>query len=132
MSAAERWAGEQGLPAVELHAQQPVVGFYERLGYVGVGEPYEEAGIPHLTMRKQLLPGLRPVTDDDTAALIALIGDIWAEYPTIVFDIDGEEPWLRAPASAYEGRGELWVVPSPDGDGLVACAGWRPHPAAPN
>ncbi len=127
MEAAERWAGEQGLPAVELHAQQQVVGFYERLGYAGVGEVYLEAGIPHLTMRKLLLPGLRPVTDDDSVALIALIGDIWAEYPTIVFDIDGEEPWLRAPRASYEGRGELWVLPSPDGAGLVASVGWRPQ-----
>ncbi len=128
MTAAERWAGEQGLRAVELHAQQSVTGFYEKLGYAGVGEPYEEAGIPHLTMRKDLLPGLRPVTDGDSAGLIDLIGGVWAEYPSIVFDIDGEEPWLRAPAAAYAGRGELWVLPSPDGDRLLACAGWRPHP----
>lgn len=128
MTAAERWAGDQGLPAVELHSQASVVGFYERLGYTGVGEPYEEAGIPHLTMRKELLPGLRPVTDADSAALIELIGAVWAEYPSIVLDIDGEEPWLRAPATSYEGRGELWVVPAPDGGGLLACAGWRPHP----
>jgi predicted GNAT family N-acyltransferase len=128
MAVAERWASDHGLPAVELHAQLAVVGFYERLGYAGVGELYEEAGIPHLTMRKQLLPGLRPVTAGDSAGLIALIGGIWAEYPTIVFDIDGEEPWLRGPAAAYDGRGELWVVASPDSDGLLACAGWRPHP----
>jgi len=128
MQAAERWAGDQGLPAVELHAQQSVTGFYERLGYAGVGEPYEEAGIPHLTMRKQLLPGLRPVSDGDSAGLIELIGAVWAEYPSIVFDIDGEEPWLRAPAAAYSGRGELWVLPLPEGGGLLACAGWRPHP----
>jgi predicted GNAT family N-acyltransferase/L-amino acid N-acyltransferase YncA len=127
MGVAERWASDHGLPAVELHSQQAVVGFYERLGYAAVGEPYEEAGIPHQTMRKQLLPGLRPVIDDDSEGLIALIGGIWAEYPTIVFDIDGEEPWLRAPAAAYAGRGELWVVPAPDGGGLLACAGWRPH-----
>ena len=128
MNVAERWAAEQGLPAVELHAQQYVTGFYERIGYVGVGEPYEEAGIPHLTMRKQLLPGLRKVTDDDSAGLIALIGGVWAEYPSIVFDIDGEEPWLRAPASSYAAGGELWVLPSPDGGGLIASAGWRPYP----
>ncbi len=128
MAAAERWAGDQGLPAVELHAQQSVAGFYERLGYTGAGEPYEEAGIPHLTMRKELLAGLRPVTDADSAGLIELIGGVWAEYPSIVFDIDGEEPWLRAPAAAYRERGELWVVPFPDTGGLLACAGWRPHP----
>ena len=128
MQAAERWAGEQGVPVVELHAQQQVVGFYERLGYAGVGDSYLEAGIPHLTMRKGLLPGLRPVADADSEALIELIGGIWAEYPTIVLDIDGEEPWLRAPATSYQGRGELWVLPAADGSGLLACVGWRPYP----
>jgi predicted GNAT family N-acyltransferase/L-amino acid N-acyltransferase YncA len=128
MAAAERWASEQGLPAVELHAQQSVIGFYERLGYSGVGDPYEEAGIPHLTMRKELLAGLRPATDADSAGLIELIGGVWAEYPSIVFDIDGEEPWLRAPAASYQGRGELWVVALPDAGGLLACAGWRTNP----
>lgn len=132
MTAAERWAADQGLPAVELHAQQSVIGFYERLGYAGIGEPYEEAGIPHQTMRKDLLPGIRPVTDADSPGLIELIGGIWVEYPSIVFDVDGEEPWLRAPATSYDGRGELWVVPFPDSGGLLACAGWRPIPAAPN
>jgi predicted GNAT family N-acyltransferase len=128
MAVAERWAAGQGLPVVELHSQQAVVGFYLRLGYVAVGEPYVEAGIPHRTMRKQLLPGLRPAGDDDAGALEALIGGVWAEYPSIVFDLDGEEPWLRAPATSYAGRGELWVVPSPDSGGLMACAGWRPRP----
>jgi predicted GNAT family N-acyltransferase len=128
MAVAERWAAGHGLPVVELHSQRAVVGFYLRLGYAAVGEPYLEAGIPHLTMRKQLLPGLRPVSDDDAAALEVLIGEVWAEYPSIVFDVDGEEPWLRAPATSYAGGGELWVVPAPDSGGLLACAGWRPHP----
>ena len=128
MAAAERWASDQGLPVVELHSQEAVTGFYDRLGYVGVGERYFEAGIPHLTMRKELLPGLRPVRDSDSAGIVALIGGIWAEYPTIVLDVDGEEPWMRAPATRYDGQGELWVVPSPTGDGLLACVGWRPKP----
>jgi predicted GNAT family N-acyltransferase len=127
MAAAERWASQRGLPSVELHAQQPVIGFYERLGYAGVGEPYLEAGIPHRTMRKELLPGLRPVCDEDSAAIEELIGGVWAEYPSIVFDVDGEEPWIRAPGTAYQGGGELWVLPAPDGSGLRASAGWRPH-----
>jgi predicted GNAT family N-acyltransferase len=41
--------------AAELHAQVPAIGFYQRLGYATVGEPYDEAGIAHRTMRKQLL-----------------------------------------------------------------------------
>ena len=128
MDIAERWAADQGLAVVELHAQRQVIGFYERLGYSGVGAEYLEAGIPHLTMRKELLPGLRPVLDDDAKALETLIGDVWAEYPSIVFDVDGEEPWLRAPATAYAGRGELWVIPFTEGGRIMACAGWRPYP----
>jgi predicted GNAT family N-acyltransferase/RimJ/RimL family protein N-acetyltransferase len=128
MDVAERWAAEQGLAWVELHAQQQVTGFYERLGYAGVGDPYEEAGIPHLTMRKDLLPGLRPVRDADAGAIETLIGGIWSEYPGVVLDVDGEEPWMRAPASAYGERGELWVMPVPGADGLLASVGWKPHP----
>jgi GNAT superfamily N-acetyltransferase len=72
---------------------------------------------------------VRSVRDDDAAALIALIGSCWAEYPGIVLDVDGEEPWLRAPASAYaRWGGRMWVVPA-DGGGLVACVGLRPHGA---
>jgi predicted GNAT family N-acyltransferase len=128
MDIAERWAGDQGLRVVELHAQQAVIGFYERLGYTGVGDIYFEAGIPHLTMRKDLLPGLRPVTDDDANAIIELIGGVWAEYPGIILDVDKEEPWMRAPASYYAAGGELWVLPLPDSGALMACVGWRPHP----
>lgn len=128
MGVAERWAGDHGLALVELHAQQPVIGFYEKLGYSGVGDIYLEAGIPHLTMRKQLLPGLRPVSDADADAIIELIGTVWAEYPGVILDVDAEEPWMRAPASYYEQAGELWVVPSPRSGGLLACVGWRPHP----
>lgn len=57
MNVAECWAAGRGIPVVELHAQVPVIGFYQRLGYATVGEPYDEAGIPHRTMRKQLLLG---------------------------------------------------------------------------
>ncbi|MGY1813219.1 GNAT family N-acetyltransferase [Blastococcus sp. SYSU D00820] len=43
-----------GLSEVELHAQLTARGFYERAGYTAVGEEYEEAGIAHVTMRRQL------------------------------------------------------------------------------
>ena len=122
MDVLERRAGELGLPLVELHAQVAVEGFYDRLGYVPVGERYLEAGIEHVTMRKELLPGLRPVRDEDGPALERLIAACWAEYPGCVMDVDSEEPWLRAPATAYaEKQGALWVT----GD-LQACVGVRP------
>jgi predicted GNAT family N-acyltransferase len=51
-----REASRLGLTEVELHAQLTARGFYERAGYVAVGEEYEEAGIRHVTMRRSL-PG---------------------------------------------------------------------------
>jgi len=69
---------------------------------------------------------LRLVRDDDSAALIELIGACWSEYPGCVLDVDGEEPWLRAPAAAYAGDdGTCWVVE--DGGGIVACVGVKPR-----
>lgn len=35
---------------VVLHAQRSAEGFYRRAGFVAQGEPYEEAGIAHITM----------------------------------------------------------------------------------
>lgn len=49
-------ASERGLRAVELHAQLHARRFYERAGYAAFGDPYEEAGIAHVSMRKQLPP----------------------------------------------------------------------------
>lgn len=120
----ERRATELGLTAVELHAQVPARRFYERAGYTAVGEVYLEAGLEHISMRKPL-PVVRAVRDDDAAALIALIGGCWAEYPGVELHVDDEEPWLRAPASAYRRwDGRMWVVEL-DGD-VVACCGVKP------
>ena len=49
-----RQAVALGLTEVELHAQLPARGFYERAGYTAVGGVYEEAGIAHVTMRRRL------------------------------------------------------------------------------
>lgn len=54
LAALEARARERGFAAVELHAQQHALGFYERAGYAAFGEPYDEAGIAHLSMRKPL------------------------------------------------------------------------------
>lgn len=67
----------------------------------------------------------REARDADSEALIELITDCWSAYPGCVMDVDGEEPWLRAPASAYERYGgRLWVVES-EGS-VVACCGLKP------
>lgn len=70
------------------------------------------------------IDGLRPVREDDSAAVIELIGGCFAEYPGCVLDLDGIDAWMRAPASSYARRGgEFWVVER-DG-GVVACVGYR-------
>ncbi|GIK86978.1 MAG: GNAT family N-acetyltransferase [Betaproteobacteria bacterium] len=37
-----------------LNAQAQAIPFYERFGFVAVGEPFEEAGIPHVAMERAL------------------------------------------------------------------------------
>ena len=47
-------AQRRGDRAVELHAQRTARAFYERLGFAAHGQPYEEAGIPHIDMTSAL------------------------------------------------------------------------------
>lgn len=54
MEAIEETADEEGATELMLHAQTRVEAFYERLGYETVSDEFEEAGIPHVEMRKQL------------------------------------------------------------------------------
>ncbi|WP_424004620.1 GNAT family N-acetyltransferase [Haloarcula salina] len=54
MRAVEDAAHENGADVIVLHAQTRVEGFYRKLGYETVGEEFEEAGIPHVEMRKPL------------------------------------------------------------------------------
>lgn len=54
MESVESEAREQGCTRAVLHAQTAVVGFYERLGYEVTSEEFEEAGIPHVEMQKNL------------------------------------------------------------------------------
>jgi len=51
---AESAARDAGATAATLHAQASVRGFYANLGYEAVGEQFEEAGIPHVEMRRRL------------------------------------------------------------------------------
>ena len=46
-------AGRRGDAQVTLHAQASAIGFYRRAGFAAHGEPFEEAGIGHLEMRRQ-------------------------------------------------------------------------------
>jgi GNAT superfamily N-acetyltransferase len=69
---------------------------------------------------------IREARDGDSADLIELIGGCYAEYPGCVLDVGHEEPWLRAPATAYaRWQGRLWVA---ERDGrVVGSGGYRPR-----
>ena len=54
MHTAETVAAQTGVKEIVLHAQRTAEAFYSRLGYRAEGETFEEAGIPHVTMRKSL------------------------------------------------------------------------------
>lgn len=45
---------EKQIERVYVNAQMPVKTFYERLGFVPEGAVFEDAGIPHITMKKLL------------------------------------------------------------------------------
>ncbi len=45
----------RGDARVELHAQCSAESFYRRAGFVPVGPPFEEAGLLHVTMERQLM-----------------------------------------------------------------------------
>jgi YbgC/YbaW family acyl-CoA thioester hydrolase len=50
LSALCKASAERGDRRVELHAQRSAEAFYARQGFAVVGEPYDEVGIPHVTM----------------------------------------------------------------------------------
>ena len=43
-------ARRRGAQKIYLHAQVPVIGFYEKMGFVCAGPVFSEAGIPHRKM----------------------------------------------------------------------------------
>lgn len=51
---AEQWTRENGYQTLMLHARSTVVEFYHKSGYTVTGEMFEEVGIPHYRMEKQL------------------------------------------------------------------------------
>ncbi|WP_049928591.1 GNAT family N-acetyltransferase [Halopiger goleimassiliensis] len=59
MAAVEREAAAMGLETVTLHSQTHAADFYDRLGYERSSDVFEEAGIPHVEMRKSVSVGDR-------------------------------------------------------------------------
>ena len=56
MEAVESYAREHGATMIQLHAQTQAVPFYRKLGYQATGEPFMDAGIEHLAMKKPIHP----------------------------------------------------------------------------
>ena len=56
LEALERMAELQGLRELSVNAQLPAQKFYERRGYVAQGDVFLDQGVPHVKMRKALVP----------------------------------------------------------------------------
>ncbi len=54
MERLEAVAREHGLETMRLHSQVRAAPFYAQFGYERIGERFEEAGIPHIKMRKTM------------------------------------------------------------------------------
>ena len=44
----------KGVTRFAMHARMSAVGFYEKLGYSGIGEEFTEVGIPHVRMERTI------------------------------------------------------------------------------
>lgn len=53
---------------------------------------------------------LRPATDGDSDAIVAIVAEAYAGYPGCTLLVDHEEPELRRPGTAYAAPGGWWVV----------------------
>jgi len=54
MEFAEATASRRGAEEIVLGAQLTACEFYKRLGYIEEGAVFDDAGIPHVMMRKKL------------------------------------------------------------------------------
>jgi len=54
MGTVEREAAKNGFTIFLLNAQRHAEGFYDQFGYQTISEPFDEAGIEHVTMEKKI------------------------------------------------------------------------------
>ena len=47
------YAKEKGYSGIELSAVETAVGFYEKQGFMTIGDYYLETGVPHIYMKKE-------------------------------------------------------------------------------
>lgn len=52
--AAEKYARKNNVRTITMHARETAQGFYESLGYVTDGAPFDEQNIPHIVMFKTI------------------------------------------------------------------------------
>ena len=50
----EEHSRQNGISQIEMDAKFEVYGFYQKCGYQTTGQPFEEAGIPHIKMIKRV------------------------------------------------------------------------------
>ena len=99
-------ARKLGHASLELHAQTHAIGFYERFGFIAFGPEYDEAGIPHRSMRLALAPqDERALLETDSPSQVAdltqkLIGRARRELAIYTRDLDPTILDSRASADA--------------------------------
>ncbi len=54
MTFCEKFALDRNAKSIYCHARDSAVNFYIRNGYEGIGDYFDEDGIPHLKMKKEL------------------------------------------------------------------------------
>ncbi|MDA8886066.1 GNAT family N-acetyltransferase [Bacteroidia bacterium] len=56
-SALEEYAAKNGMTSILLHSRHYAVGFYEKLGYKITSDVFQEVGIDHFVMEKDIITG---------------------------------------------------------------------------
>lgn len=54
MTFCEKFASDKNFKVMYCHARDSAVNFYIKNGYTGIGDYFDEDGIPHLKMKKKL------------------------------------------------------------------------------
>ncbi|NNJ56190.1 MAG: GNAT family N-acetyltransferase [Bacteroidia bacterium] len=55
VNALETYAAQNGMTTIELNARHYAVGFYEKIGYTICSDVFQEVGINHYTMQKEII-----------------------------------------------------------------------------
>jgi len=108
-----------------LDAQQSASGFYEKLGFRQVGEPFEEVGIPHILMTKRLLKTrmTRSLLPSDFDATLRVINDAAQAYKGVIPDDRWKEPYMSAEELKEEIKAGVKFFGWVENDHLLGVAG---------